>query len=423
MKKIVSLVLAIAMLLAILPNIAAMAEGEKTTLKVVSWDVYSGSAAWHAAIKDGFEAAYPNVEIEYVDLVSGNEYATVAGVQLAGGDTSDVYFIKEIPQIQQWSDQGFLANLDELVAEVDLSGLMGMENNLRASDGLLYALPFRSDFWVMFYNKDIFNAAGVPYPTNDWTWAEYVEIAEQLTQGEGIDKVYGTYHHTWLSAAVNWAVCDGVYTFGDGNYDPLKYFYEMIQELEDAGACMEYSEIRALGIGYRDMIYGGDTAMLPMGTWLVGGMINEKAAGTFDFDWSFASVPHKDDIAAKSTFGNLTGVSINKNATNPDVAWEFVKWLSGEEGAKAIAAVGTRPAYVSDAVVAAYSSVVGFPTDATALDALLPNMVSIEVPPGAKVPELMTIVNQEHSLIMTDEVTIDEGIASMNERAAEVMAD
>ena len=42
--------------------------------------------------------------------------------------------------------------------------------------------------------------------------------------------------------------------------------------------------------------------------------------------------------------------------------------------------------------------------DETALDALKPSLVSLEWPPGEKVPELDTIVNQEHSLIMTDEV-------------------
>ena len=424
MKKIVSLVLATLLLVAMLFNVSAFAQG-KTTLKVVSWDVYSGGAAYHEAIKAGFEAAYPDVEIEYVDLVSGDEYGTVAGVQLAGGDTSDVYMIKEIAHVQQWSDQGFLASLDDLIAadELDLSGFVGMEANLRASDGLLYGLPYRSDFWVMYYNKDAFDAAGVAYPTNDWTWEEYVEIAKAVAQGEGIDKVYGTHYHTWLSAAICWSVCGVDYTLGDGNYDPLKYFYELLQGLEDEEVCMEYADIKATGIGYRDVMYGGQTAMLPMGSWLIGSMITEKAAGTFDFDWSFASVPHKEGVDAKSTFGNLTGVGINKNAANPELAWTFVKWLSGEEGAKAIAAVGTRPAYVSDDVVTAFSSVEGFPTDETALDALLPSSVSLEWPTGEKVPELDTIVNEEHSLIMTDEVTIDEGIASMNERAAEVMAE
>ena len=86
-----------------------------------------------------------------------------------------------------------------------------------------------------------------------------------------------------------------------------------------------------------------------------------------------------------------------------------MKWVCGEEGAKAIAAVGTRPAYVSDAVAAAFSSVAGFPSDEGALDALLPNSVSLEWPPGVLVPQLQTIVNEEHTGIMSRESTIDEG--------------
>lgn len=61
----------------------------------------------------------------------------------------------------------------------------------------------------------------------------------------------------------------------------------------------------------------------------------------------------------------------------------------------------------------------GFPTDETSQAALLPTAIALEWPVGEGVNEIKTIVNEEHTLIMTREVTIDEGIASMEERAAE----
>jgi len=423
MKKIVSLLLAALLLVAMFSGASALAD-EKRVVKVASWDVYSTAANYHAAIKDGFEAVYPDVEIEWVDLAS-QDYKTLATSMLSAGDQTDVYIVKEITDLQKWADQGFLVSLDDLVAADDynLSNYAGMDEMCRVADGTLDALPFRSDFWVLYYNKTLFDAAGIAYPTNDMTWEEYADLAKAMTSGEGIDKIYGTHYHTWLSAVVDWAVCGVDYTLADGNYDNLKYFYELYQDLEDAGACMEYGELRASGQHYTSAFYQGNIAMLPMGSWLIGTLIQEKANGTFDFDWSFASVPHMDGVAAKSSFGNMTAISISQNAANPEDAWTFIKWLAGEEGAKALAAVGTRPAYVSDAVAATYASVEGFPNDATALDALVPSSVSLEWPPGELEPQLQTVVNEEHTGIMSREYTIDEGIEYMNERAAEIIGE
>ena len=81
---------------------------------------------------------------------------------------------------------------------------------------------FRYTFFTI-YNKDLFDAAGVAYPTNDMTWDAYADLAKSMTK-EG---VYGTHYHTWLSAVANWAVCDGVNTLADKEYDDLLYFYKL----------------------------------------------------------------------------------------------------------------------------------------------------------------------------------------------------
>ena len=320
MKKLVSLVLVTLLLVVALFNVTALAD-EKRVVKVASWDVTGAAANYHETIKADFEAANPDIQIEWVDLAS-QEYATLATSMMSAGDQTDVFIIKEIKDLQNWTDQGFLVSLDDRVTadSVDLSGFAGMENACRVADGSLNALPFRSDFWVLYYNKTLFDKAGVAYPTNDMTWEQYAALARQMTSGEGVDKIYGTHYHTWLSAVVNWAVCGVDYTLADGNYDNLKYFYELNHALEDEGVCMEYGELKAAGLHYSGAFYQGNIAMLPMGSWFIGTLIKEKAAGTFDFDWSFVSAPHMDGVAAKSSFGNLTAVSISKNAANPDDA-------------------------------------------------------------------------------------------------------
>jgi multiple sugar transport system substrate-binding protein len=336
---------------------------------------------------------------------------------LSGNDTSDVFMVKEISDIVNWQAQGFAEPLTPFIEKdsYDLSGFVGMEANY-AFEGTQYALPFRSDFWVLFYNKDLFDAAGIAYPTNDMTWDAYAELAKKMTK----DGVYGTHYHTWLSAVANWAVCDGVNTLADGKYDDLTYFYNLYQGIEDAGACMAYSELKASGLHYSAAFANGNVAMMPMGYWYVSTLIGYNNDGVCNFNWGITAVPHKDDVKAGSSFGNLTGVMMNKKAANKDAAWTYISWLCGEEGAAVTAGTGTRPALVSENVAATMAAVDGFPTDDASKAALIPSYVGMEWPVVEKLSEIQTVINEEHSLIMTREIDVEEGIEEMNERVAEL---
>ena len=410
MKKTLSVLLAVMMLISLLA-VPALAEDAKV-LTVVTWD--ATTTPYLIAQKEAFEASHPGITIEYVDVAS-QDYAVKTTTMLEGGDKSDVYMIKEIDNLINWQAQGFAAPLD--TANYDMSGFVGTEVNY-AVDGVQYAIPFRSDFWVLFYNKDLFDAAKVEYPTNDMTWDQYAELAKKLTDKE--KGIYGTHYHTWLSAVANWAVCDGVNTLADKNYDDLLYFYKLYQDLEDSGACMSYADLKASGLHYSAAFANGNVAMLPMGYWYVSTLIGYNKDGTCNFNWGITAVPHAEGVAAGSSFGNLTGAMINEKSEQKDLAWEYVSWLGGPEGSKATASTGARPAWVSEEVAATMSSVEGFPSDETSKGALLPSAVSMEWPVAEKVSDIKTIVNEEHTMIMAREITPEEGIQEMNERVAEL---
>lgn len=413
MKKMLSVLLAAMMLLSLL-TVPALAEDK--VLTVVTWD--ATTTAYLTAQKEAFEASHPGVKIEYIDVESGNAYGVKVGTMLAGHDTSDVIMLKENDQVVNWQAQGFAAPLTDYIADYDMSGFVGIEKNY-AIDGVQYGIPFRSDFWVLFYNKDLFDAAGVAYPTNDMTWDEYAELAKKMTDAE--KGIYGTHYHTWLSTVANWAVCGTDYTLADGTYDNLLYFYKLYQDLEDYGACMSFADLKASGLKYGAAFENGNIAMMPMGYWQVSTIINDIKAGNASLNWGIVAVPHMDGAPAGSSFGNMTGAMINAYSNQKDLAWEYISWLGGPEGAKATASVGARPAWVSDEIATAMSSVDGFPTDENSKAALLPSSVAMEWPVGDKVPDIKTIVNEEHSMIMAREISPEEGIAEMNERVAELL--
>ncbi len=416
MKKLLALCLCLVMVSALVPAMAA----ENKVLTVATWD--ATTTPYLTAQKEAYEASHPGVTIEYVDLAS-QDYNIKATTMLAGGDKTDVFDVKELSDLQNWIAQGYV---EDLTPYIEASGYatdkyVGMEKCYQSLDGVQYGLPYRSDFWVLYYNKDLFDAAGVEYPTNDMTWEQYKEKALALVSGEGVDKIYGSHYHTWLSAVANWAVCDGVNTLADGEYSDLTYFYQLALDLEDAGAVMEYTELKAASLHYRGVFGGGTVAMMPMGYWFVSTLINDMKDGTAKtFNWGITAVPHLDGVAAGSSFGSPTGTAINIASENKDLAWDFISWRCSEEGALATAATGTRPAYVSEAVAEQMASAEGFPADDASKAALLPTAVYLEWPTGEKITEMKTILNEEHTNIMSRTVDIEEGIDNMNTRVAEL---
>ena len=414
MKKTLALVLAAMMMLSLL---AVPALAEDQVLKIVTWD--ATTTPYLDAQKAAFEATHPGVTIEYIDVAS-QDFFVKTTTMLEGGDKSDIFMVKEVPDLINWVAQGFAAPLNEYVpaSYYYLAGFAGTAQNY-AVDGELYAIPFRSDFWVLFYNKDLFDAAQVEYPTNDITWDAYAELAKKLADPE--KDIYGTYYHTWLSAVANWTVADAKNTLADGEYSDLLYFYKLYQDLEDAGACPAFAEQKAANLHYKSSFYKGNIAMLPMGYWFVSSLINDMASGECTpFNWGIVSVPHLDGVPAGSSFGNLTGAMINAKSENKDLAWEYISWLGGEEGSAATASTGTRPALATDSVVSVLASVEGFPADDNSKAALKPVFVGMEWPVVDKVNDIKSIVNEVHTQIMTRELTPEDGVEEMNERVGDL---
>lgn len=117
------------------------------------WD--KDLTGYYQPLIEGYEAANPDVKIELVDLGS-SDYSTVLNTQLTGsGADFDVVSVKDVPGYTTLVNKGVLEALDSYIEKdgVDLSVYKGLTDQVQV-DGKLYELPFKSDFWVLFYNKD-----------------------------------------------------------------------------------------------------------------------------------------------------------------------------------------------------------------------------------------------------------------------------
>ena len=414
MKKLFSLVLAVAMVL----SMACFASAEEnTTLTIVAWDV--GTTPYYQAQKEAFEATHPGVTIEYVD-VSSQDWDTKAGTMLAGGDTSDLFMVKQNINIMNWAQQGFAEPLTDYIAKdnYDLSGFVGMEPNY-ALDGTQYALPFRSDFWVLFYNKTLFDEAGVAYPTNDMTWEEYKALAIEMT-GKGNCK-YGCHYHTWRSAASLFSILDGKNTIIDGTYDFMKPTYDMVIAQQKDGICMDYGYLKTSSLHYSAAFENQQCAMVNMGSWFISTLEAYMKDAETKFNWGIVKYPHPAGAEAGSTLGTVTSLAINADSPKAETAADFINWCVSEEGAQAIAKTGTFPACGSDATAEIIKSTEGFPEDSNSVDALTTSNVYLEMPYTQYASDIETILNAEHDAIMTMSETVDEGIQNMNDQVPAVL--
>lgn len=396
---------------------------EEVTITWALWD-YESTAYW-AALKEGYESTHEGVTIEVIDLGS-TDYMTQLATQLAGGNSElDVVSIKDIPGYSNLINLGLLEPMNDnlTIDEADFNGVL---EQLTAEDGNFYAVPFRSDFWVLYYNKDIFDAAGIDYPSNDMTMEEYDALARQLTSGEGSDKVYGTHYHTWRSDVTLFGILDGEHTIIDGEYDFLTEYYELVLSEQEDGICMDYGELKTSGLHYSAAFENGQAAMCPMGSWFIATLqtynAEAEANGVDEVNFGIVKYPHPDGVEAGTTLGTVTSLGVNVNSEKKDAAIDFVNWCASAEGADIMASTGSFPAVSTDDTVSIISSTEGFPTDENSLEALNTVAVYLEMSLSSYASEIETVLNTEHDAIMTGSESIEEGIANMNEQVQAILA-
>ena len=391
-----------------------------TTLRWAMWD--ADLTVYYRPLINAYQARNPNIRIELVDLGSA-DYGTVVVTQLAGGADLDVITIKDIPGYANLVRQNRLEPLNSFIrdAGVNPANYGGLVEQLTVN-GEVYTLPFRSDFWLIYYNKDIFDRAGVPYPTNDMTLDQYDALARRVTSGSGANKIYGAHYHGWRSTTQLFGILDGRNTIVDGAYDFLTPHYERVLKQQDDGIVMSLAEIRTSGTHYSGAFFNSQIAMMNMGTWFIPTQIQQVARGEASSrNWGVVKYPHPDGVTAGTTLGTITGISVNRNSRNKAAALAFMAFVAGPEGASVLARTGTIPAIMSNEVINSISSMPGFPTDANSKEALNVYRTYLEMPLHDRAADIETVLNEAHEAIMLKNISIAAGISQMNTRVRAIL--
>lgn len=403
-----------------LVSAGAASAQDQVTLNWALWDW--AATAYYQPLIDAYQAKNPNVKIEYTDLGS-TDYSTVLQTQLAGGaDELDIITIKDVPGYTNLIGANLLLPLDDYIAAqgIDTAAYGGLVEELKLNDKV-YTLPFRSDFWVLYYNKDLFDKAGVAYPTNDMSLAQLDEAARAVTSGFGADKVYGTHYHTWRSTVQLPGILDGKQTLVDGDYAFLKPYYERVLALQADGVIQSYATLKTSNTHYSGPFYNAQIATLPMGSWFIGTQIAKVKSGESKaVNWGVVKFPHPEGVEAGTTAATITGISVAANSKKQEAALDFVNFVAGPEGAAVVAKTGTFPALTTDDVLSTITSTEGFPSDQGSKDALVTAKRYLEMPVSPTAPQIEVVLNRAHDEIMTDNISVDDGLAEMTKGVAEI---
>ena len=393
-----------------------VAEDGSLTLTLSGWSIETTPE--FQLLADAYSEKNPDVTVEIVDYDPA-EYNTLVTADLAAGKGPDIITQKEVKFVTTFQEGGQLLDVSDVALPDGIGGAESYE-----VDGTSYAVPYRQDSWVLYYNTALFDQAGIDYPDGSWTWEDYAATSEELTSA--LDGAKGSYQHSWQSTLQGFANAQNDADIFAGDYDYMKPYYERVLTLQDDGAQESFNTVTANQLTYQGEFGKQNAAMLPMGTWFVATLIAQQSAGEADdFEWGVAPIPQLDESTTgleqtPVTFGDPTGFGINANINEDkiDAAKDFLAFAASEEAATALAEIGITPALLSDPVIEAYFAVDGAPQDDLSTFAVQTHETRPENPTSSKTSAVQNILNDMHSAILSGSEDVDAALADAEERVA-----
>ena len=322
---------------------SAAADGN-VNLTFQIWDVAQRDGM--QAMCDAYTAQHPNVKIE-VQVTSWNEYWTKLEAAATSGQMPDIFWM-HTNELLKYADNGMLADCSDIVdtskfSEVSLSNASG-------SDGTLYAVPKDKDTVGLVYNKEMFDAAGVSYPDESWTWDDLTDASQKIYDATG---KYG------------------YMAYGDDQLGYWNFVYQnggyiLNEDKTQAGFTQPATaEAMKFYIGLQqydwcpDQNYFAETAP---GT----AFFSEKGAMFFEGDWNilaelqnYPEMQGKWDVAVlpkapnpvngdgRATISNGLSYATAANNKNLDTVKDVLKFFGSEEGQRIQGESGAAiPAYI-----------------------------------------------------------------------------
>jgi multiple sugar transport system substrate-binding protein len=316
------------------------AGGAPVELTFMMWGAPEELAVWNKIVEE-FQAQAPNITVN-VEVSDWTAYWEKLKTMLAAGTPPDL-FAMDAPYYLDYQTRGVLKNLQPYIDKNPdlLTGVYPQTlEAYKTADGY-FGLPRDFQTIVLFYNKDMFDKAGVAYPTADWTYDDLRQASKDLTldtNGDGTTDQYGFTADLWdmelaWSSAI-WAYGGDIFSadrtktlIGEpAARQAWQVFHDMTFEdksMPDVNTAAQYG---------LDLYQAGIAAMTPIGHWAVPGY------NTVTFKWDVAPMPRGP--AGQATSVNSAGFVVAEGSKHPDEAFEFIKFVLSPGGQTRLTELG-----------------------------------------------------------------------------------
>jgi multiple sugar transport system substrate-binding protein len=310
---------------------------------LVQWSIWGGSQhlALYQQIIDLFEIEYPEIEVQLVTVASFTDYLTKLQTLLAAGTPPDVISLGN-EWFPAFMSKGAFADLTPFIqddAELNLDDYIPRTLEVLTHNGKLYALPTSFSVDALYYNVDAFDAAGIPYPDDTWTWETLLNAAQKLTIRDDDGRVV---QYGWTDSALNmwpWIWQNGGQIF-DIERNPsratltdtavveaVQFYYDLSLKY---GVAPNVAELQQTP--QRELFMAGKVAM---------NYDNCGAQVPFaeitDFEWDVSMLAKgKERVTPMAE----NGYALSATTKHPQEAWTLIKFLSGPKAVRVLVGAG-----------------------------------------------------------------------------------
>ena len=269
-----------------------------------------------------FKEAHPNINIE-VETAPWDDYFTKLQTMIAGGIAPDVFELN-YENFVTYASKGVLLDIDPLAAadgSFDETVLHPRASGAFNYNGMQLGLPETFSTVVLFYNKDLFDQAGLAYPAANWTWTDAVAAAEQLTDAEA--GVWGLYSPIQFWEFYKKAAQNGCEFFNADQTEATINSPACVEAVEtmvgfvDVGVMPSDADMGGISDG--DMFTAGQIAMDVTGIWMF------AAFEGADFEWDIQVEP---GLKNQATHFFANALSVFAATKHTEAAWEWVKFFT-----------------------------------------------------------------------------------------------
>ena len=312
----------------------------------ISFMVFGDPAelAAYQTLVDAFSQAHPEIKVELIHIPGQSDYRKRLAADLTAGTPADVVLIN----YRRYATFAALGALEPLDTYFNNSKLIAKEDFYAESfdpflwEGQLMCIPQNLSSLVVYYNKDLFTQANVPFPADDWTWDEFLSAAQALTKdtnGDGATDQFGVGLEASLIRFAPFVWQAGGELVDNATnptmlmldtseaFDAADFFFSLqtvhhvVPNAEEEAS--EDSESRFLN-GRTAMFFNSRRGVPTY---------RESAA----FDWDVAALPQGK---TKAGILHADGYCLPSASKNKDAAWIFIEYANSAEGQTIVAASG-----------------------------------------------------------------------------------